>query len=82
MTDYVREFNRRYHQPHLLKAKLQALGYKQAAVAKYLNITPAYLYQILGGYCRMSDHIEAALASLVVAAEEANRYQEEAADAA
>ena len=83
MTDFVREFNRRYHQPHPLKAQLKALGYRQAAMATYLNITPAYLYQLLGGYCRMPDHLEAALASLVVAAEEeAERYDEEVADVA
>lgn len=70
MTDFVKEFNSRFHQPHPLKAELKELGYRQAAMAKYLNITPAYLYQLLGGYCRMPDRIQVALESLIVAAQE------------
>lgn len=79
MTTFVKEFNSRYHKPHPLRDQLKELGYKQVAMATYLGITPAYLYQILGGYCRMPDHLEAALASLIVAAEaEAERddYEE------
>lgn len=76
MTSFVQQFNKTYRKPHRFRDELKRHGFKQVALATYLDITPAYLYQLLGGYCHMPDHLEAALASLVVAAEaEAQREE-------
>lgn len=69
MTTFVEEFNSKFRQPHPFKIELKRHGFKQAAVANYLKIHPAYFAAILNGDTRMSPRIESDLIMLLDRAE-------------
>ena len=69
MTDFVEKSNKQFQQPHPFRDELKRHGFKQAAVANFLKIHPAYLAAILTGNTRMSPRIESDLIMLIDRAE-------------